>query len=121
MFTAKDIYVMAASLIGDRENDDRDERDFTIPYMNILLQEAFECENSIRAAHGEPELGTAQVVEDLENGLVYHDQLVRAAFPYGLAWQYHQEAGNLGLAAQYRNMFIEAVNRNYCFLMRKHR
>ena len=50
-----------------------------------------------------------------------HDELVRAAFPYGLAWQYHQEAGNLGLAAQYRNMFIEAVNRNYCFLVRKHR
>lgn len=121
MFTARDIYVIAASLIGDRENDDKDERDLTIPYMNILLQESLECENSIRAAHGEPILGAAPVIEDLENGLVYHDQLVRAAFPYGLAWQYHQEAGNLGLAAQYRNMFIEAVNRNYCYVVRRYR
>ena len=66
-------------------------------------------------------LPQAPYVSNLDNGLIYHDQLVRAAFPYGLAWQYHQEAGNLGLAAQYRNMFIEAVNRNYCFLVRKHR
>lgn len=119
--TVREVYTIAAAFIGDRENDDTDARDLSVPYMNVLLQEAFECENSIRAAHGEPELGTAPVVEGLQNGLVYHDQLVRAAFPYGLAWQYHQEAGNLGLAAQYRNMFIEAVNRNYCFTVRKHR
>ena len=119
--TVREVYVIAAAFIGDRENDDADERDFSLPYMNVLLQEAFECENSIREAYGETLLPQAPYVSNLDNGLIYHDQLVRAAFPYGLAWQYHQEAGNLGLAAQYRNMFIEAVNRNYCFLVRKHR
>ena len=56
MLKVKDVYVLAAALIGDRENDDKDERDFTVPYMTILLQEALECENSIRAMHGEEEL-----------------------------------------------------------------
>jgi hypothetical protein len=121
MLTVRDVYVIAASLIGDRENDDKYERDFAIPYMNILLQEALGAENSIRAAHGEPELGASPYVEDLDNGLVYHDELVRAAFPYGLAWQYHQDAGNLGLASQYRNMFIDAVNSSHHFVMRKFR
>jgi hypothetical protein len=120
MLKVKDVYVLAAALIGDRENDDKDERDFTIPYMNILLQEALECENSIRAIRGEEELAAAPIL-GLDDEIPYHDQLVMAAFPYGLAWQYHQEAGNLGLASQYRNMFIEAVNRNYCFVVRKHR
>jgi len=110
MLTVRDVYILAASLIGDHENDDYDERDFSIQYMNILLQEALGAENSIRSCHGEPLLGAAPLVEDLENGLVYHDSLVRGAFPYGLAWQYHQEAGNLSLAAQYRNMFIDGVN-----------
>lgn len=119
MYTVRDIYVIAAAFIGDREYDDTDERDLSVPYMNVLLQETLNCENSIRKMHDEPLLGTAPVIDSLDNGLVYHDELVRAAFPYGLAWQYHQEAGNLGLAAQYRNMFIEAVNRNYCFTMRK--
>ena len=121
MFTVKDVYVLAAALVGDHENDDEDEKDFAVPYMNILLQEALNCENSIRLAHGEPVLGAAPVVEDIENGLVYHDQLVRAAFPYGLAWQYQQEAGNLSLAAQYRNMFIEAVESCRCYIVRKRR
>ena len=121
MLTVNDVYIMGAALIGDKENDDQDEKLFAIPYMNILLQEALECENSIRAAHGEPLLGAAQLVDDIDNGLVYHDQLVRAAFPYGLAWQYHQEAGNLSLASQYRNMFVEAVDRNYCYTIRRGR
>lgn len=115
MFTVRNVYVMAAALIGDKENDDNEEKIFAIPYMNILLQEALNAENSIRAMHGEPELGAAPVVEDLDNGLVYHDSLVRAAFPYGLAWQYHQDAGNMGLAAQYRNMFVDAVNKSHAF------
>lgn len=119
MFTARDVYVMAAAFIGDRENDDYDERDLSIPYMNVLLQEALGAENSIRAADGEPELGAAPYIEDLDNGIVYHDSLVRAAFPYGLAWQYHQEAGNLSLAAQYRNMFIDGVENARKFVVKR--
>lgn len=118
--TVREVYVIAAAFIGDRENDDTDARDLSVPYMNVLLQEAFECENSIRAVRGETLLPQAPYVSNLDNGLIYHDELVRAAFPYGLAWQYHQEAGNLRHAAQYRNMFIEAVNRNYCYSVRKH-
>ena len=117
--TVRELYSIASAFIGDRENDDTDARDLSVPYMNVLLQEAFECENSIRAAHGEELLQQAPYVSELDNGVVYHDQLVRAAFPYGLAWQYHQTEGDLGLASQYRNMFVEAVNSNYCFSVRK--
>ena len=117
--TVREVYVVAAAFIGDRENDDLDERDLTIPYINVLLQEALNCENSIRAKNGDRELESAPYVTDLDDALVYHDSLVRSAFPYGLAWQYHQEAGNLSLASQYRNMFIDAVDRNFCFRVRK--
>lgn len=118
MFTVRDVYIMAAALIGDRENDDRDERDFAIPYMNILLQEALNCENSMRERDGQ-ELLTVAPILGLDDEIPYHDELVLAAFPYGLAWQYHQDAGNLGLSAQYRNMFVAAVNANYCYQVRR--
>lgn len=120
MFTVKDVYRMAIALVGDLDTGKDDEEKLTIQYMNILLQEALDTENSIRAAHGEPELGAAPVVEDIENGLVYHDSLVRSAFPYGIAWQFHQDAGNLGLASQYRNLFADAVERNNCFILEKY-
>lgn len=119
--TAREIYIIAAAFIGDRENDDKDARDLTIPYLNVLLQEALPCENSIRMRDGDRTLDDAPYVTSLDDALVYHDALVRSAFPYGLAWQYHQEAGNLALASQYRNMFIDAVDRNQCFVVRKHR
>ena len=114
--TVREVYVTAAAFIGDRENDDADERDLTIPYINVLLQEALNTENSMRMRDGERELASAPYVTDLDDALVYHDALVRSAFPYGLAWQYHQEAGNLSLASQYRNMYVDALERNQCFV-----
>lgn len=118
MYTVRDVYIMAAALIGDRENDDRDERDLSVQHMKILLQEALNCENSMRERDGQ-ELLTVAPVLGLDDEIPYHDELVRAAFPYGLAWQYHQEAGNLGLSAQYRNMFVAAVNANHCYQVRR--
>ena len=120
MITVRDVYIMAAALIGDRENDDRDERDLSAQHMKILLQEALNCENSMRERDGQEPLTVAPVL-GLDDEIPYHDELVRAAFPYGLAWQYHQDAGNWVLAGQYRTMFVDAVNSNYCFTIRRRR
>jgi hypothetical protein len=119
--TVRELYVIASAFIGDRENDDRDNRDLSIPYMNVLLQEALGTENTIRQRDGEMELEYAQIVTDLDDEITYHDSIVMAALPYGLAWQYHQEAGNLSLASQYRNMYIDALEENRCFNIRSMR
>ena len=118
--TVKDIYIIAAALVGDRENDDPDALEFSIPYINLLLQESLSCENSLRRRDGQEQLAEAPTMTDITNDVPYHDVLCRVAIPYGLAWQYHQESGNLGLSAQYRNMYIEAVNANRCFFMRRY-
>ena len=117
--TVREVYVIAAAFIGDRENEDLDERDLSVPYMTVLLQESLACENSMRKRDGQEQLAVAPVL-GLDDEVPYHNELVRGAFPYGLTWQYHQDSGNLSLAAQYRNMFVEAVNSNYCFSMRKY-
>lgn len=119
--TVRELYAIAAAMVGDRENIDKDERDLSVQYMNVLLQEALPCENSIRAKNGDRELDSAPFAMSLDDSIIYDNALVRAAFPYGLAWQFHQADGNLGLAAQYRNMFIDAVNSNYCFSVRKYK
>ena len=33
--TVNDIYILGAALIGDRENDDLDERHFAVPYSGM--------------------------------------------------------------------------------------
>jgi hypothetical protein len=106
--TVHDVYVIAAAFIGDRENDDKDERDFAPIYMKVLLQEALPAENLIRISEGMEELDQAPT-PGIDEVVPYSDKIVRGALPYGLAWQYHQDAGNNQLAAAYRNMFIEGV------------
>ena len=117
--TVQDIYIIAAALVGDRENDDPDEQDFAIPYMNLLMQEALDTENTMRMRDGQELLTVAPTVTSITDNVPYHDVLCRVAFPYGLAWQYQQEAGNLSLSAQYRNMFVDTVDNNRCFIARK--
>ena len=43
MFTVKDVFILGAALVGDRENDDKDEKDFAPVHMTILLQEALDA------------------------------------------------------------------------------
>ena len=119
--TVKDIYTHAAALIGEREDDDPEQLELSVPYMNILLSEALACENSMRARDDQERLTAAPIVTSTEDAVPYHDELVRGAFPYGLAWQFLQSEDRLSLAAQYRNMFVDAVNRNYCYQMRRYR
>lgn len=118
--TVRDIYILGAALVGDRENDDPDEMTFAIPYMNLLMQEALDTENTMRRRDGQEQLAAAPIVTDLSDEVPFHDVLCRVAFPYGLAWQYQQEAGNFSLSAQYRNMFIDTVENNRCFFMERY-
>ena len=106
--TVRDVYVIAAAFIGDREDDDRDEKDFAPIYMKVLLQESLPAENRIRIAEGMQEL-TVAPMPGIDDVIPYSDKIVRGALPYGLAWQYHQDAGNNQLAAMYRNMFVDGV------------
>ena len=45
--TVRQVYAVAAAFIGDREGDDNDERDFAPIYMKVLLQEALPAEPSL--------------------------------------------------------------------------
>ncbi|MBR5202651.1 MAG: hypothetical protein IKW45_05250 [Clostridia bacterium] len=50
-----------------------------------MLLETFEVENAIRTWGKEETLLAPQVVKSLDDELVYHESLVRGAFPYGIA------------------------------------
>lgn len=107
--TVRQVYAVAAAFIGDREGDDRDERDFAPIYMTVLLQEALDAENTLRKSNGEAPL-TAAPTPGIDDAIPYSEKIVRGALPYGLAWQYHQDAGNNQLAAMYRNMFVDGLD-----------
>ncbi len=107
--TGKDLYILASSTLYEGENDDLDSKKFSVPFLNILLQEALPVENSIRKAEGAELLGCAPLLSSLDEEIPYHDSILRTALPYGLAWQYRVEAMDNYWAAVYRNLFETAL------------
>lgn len=80
----------------------------SVSFINSLLAECFDINNSIRLSKSEAVLTSIPSISALSETLTYEDALVKAAFPYGLA-------GNLLgidpsqaiLANNYRNKYEE--------------
>ena len=108
--TGQDIYELASSFLYERDNEDIDSKEFSIGFLNILLQEALPYENSIRLWSDQEELATAPMLESLADTIPYSDEITRAALPYGVASWFFQEAMDTFQAENYRNKFIAALS-----------
>ena len=111
--TGLEIYKAASAYLYERDNEDEESKEFSVPFLNTLLMEALPYENSIRLSKGMPELETAPTIISLNDTIDYHDSITRVALPYGLAALYFAEnldnyRGNL-YRAQYLSALGDAV------------
>ena len=88
--TAQQIYEMASSFLYEADGDDAESKDFSIGFLNVLLQEALETENSIRRFKETTELTEAPYLTALTDTINYDGAITRGALPYGLAAFYFQ-------------------------------
>lgn len=108
--TGKDIYILASSFLYEKDGEDVDSKTFSLGFLNILLQEALDVENSIRAYEERELLKSAPMLETLDEEIEYSDSITRAALPYGVAAQFFQEAMDNFQAENYRAKYISALN-----------
>lgn len=108
--TAQQIYEMASSFLYEADGDDAESKDFSIGFLNVLLQEALETENSIRRFKETTELTEAPYLTALTDTINYDGAITRGALPYGLASFYYQEAMDNFQAENYRGKFVAALN-----------
>lgn len=108
--TAQQIFALGAALIAEKPGEDPDMVNFTPAYLNIILQEMLDIENSVREAEGRELLRFAPFVESLEAEIDYTDQLTRVAIPYALAANYYRENGDNWHEQQFRGEYIAAAN-----------
>lgn len=83
--TVREVYEIGISYIPELPSDNPDLQGYIVGWMNMMLLETFEVENSIREWAGEEKLQIPQIVKTLNDELIYHDSLVLGAFPYGIA------------------------------------
>lgn len=108
--TAQEIYEIASSFLYEIDGEDADSKRFSVGFINILLQEALDTENSIRVFNGAEKLERAPYIKSLDEEIPYDDAIIRAALPYGVASFFFQEAMNNFQAENYRGKFISALN-----------
>jgi len=107
--TGQDIYEYASAFLYERDGDDLDSKEFAVKFINILLQESLEVENSIRKFKGEEVLESAPRITSLTQTIDYDDSITIAALPYGLASFYFQEGTDNYQAENYRAKFLAAL------------
>ena len=110
--TAKDIFTVALSFIDETTSTTTINDNFVVGWLNVLLQESLQYENSIRTSKGIDILASAPFLTSLSETIGYQDELTRIALPYGLAAFIYQNDDNEYKSSQYRNMYISALSEN---------
>lgn len=107
--TGQQIYELASSFLYEIDGEDEDSKRFAVGFINILLQETLNCENSMRLFKGLDTLEEAPMITSLEENIPYQPELTRVAFPYGVASWFFQEALDNFQAENYRSKYLSAV------------
>lgn len=82
--TVKELYELAKNLMFEKKTS-RDYDNYYIGWINVLLSENFDIENSLLIAEGEEALDEIPTVSADDDELPYHDRINREVLVYGLA------------------------------------
>lgn len=109
--TAMEIFTTACSYISQTVEDSEDIIGFAPAWLNVLLAECLETENTLRRMDGQAELEEAPRVsgETMSMEIPYHDALTRIALPYGLASDVYRDADDNYRVKKFRDLYIAAL------------
>lgn len=82
--TVKELYELAKAMMFEKSTS-RDYDNYYIPWINVLLSENFDINNSLLRSIGEEPLDEIPSVSIDTDVLPYEDRVCREILPYGLA------------------------------------
>lgn len=82
--TVKELYEMAKALMFEKTTS-RDYDNYYMKWINTLLAENFDLNNSLLVANGDDALDEIPTVSKDDDELPYEDVINRSVLPYGLA------------------------------------
>lgn len=107
--TVKECYEHAVSFLPEKPEENPDMQKFMTAWCNILLAENLENENFFRRANEMEELFAVPKVFSAEDEIPYNEQLVSAAFPYGMARWIFRENDDISASHEYYSLYIVAA------------
>lgn len=106
----RECYESALSFIPEKPEENPDMQKFMIAWCNVILGEMLEYENVFRRAKGLAELEKVPVLTEKEQEIPYNENLVKRAFPYGMARWMFREGEDIAASHEYYNLYIAAAN-----------
>ncbi len=107
--TVKESYEQALSLIPETLDENADMRKFAVTWCNILLAETMRNENLFRKANGMGEIKKVPQVFAEEDEIPYNEEMVRRAFPYGMARFVFRENDDISGSHEFYQLYINAL------------
>lgn len=83
-YTAQKVFDITLGLMNESANNSPSFKTYFLPTLNTVLGEILEQENLLRYRDGMEELKTAPFIEDMEDEIPYHDELIRNVIPWGV-------------------------------------
>lgn len=108
--TPLEAYEIALSYDNTTRDQDDSLKVHAVNWTNTFLHSVFLNENAIRKFHNETEFTFIPVLEDMEDVIPYHDELIREALPMYIASQIAFSDGNNVIMSRYYDAYINAVN-----------
>ncbi len=109
--TGNEIFETALSYISQTSEESEDIAVFAPLWLNVLLAECFEVENTLRKSKGLSQLTEVPKVtaETMDIEIPYQAELVRIALPYGLASDIYRDDEDNYRVKKFRDLYISAL------------
>lgn len=108
--TGQDLIILAISLFGETKDSVSEYTSNAVSYINILLSEAFNVNNSIRKSKKLDVLSSAPVIASIADSITYENELLYQCLPYGLAAKYILEDNDYAKYNAFTQMYTQALN-----------
>lgn len=107
--TVRECYEQAVAFLPEKPEENVEMQKFMVVWCNVLLAEMLEYENVFRRVNGKEEFEHQPVLTGADEVIPYNENLVRRAFPYGMARWIFRENEDVAASHEYYNLYVFAA------------
>ena len=108
--TVRECFEEALGFLPELPEENPEIKKFAVNWCNFLLSETFRNENFYREANKIEKLAEIPKLWKIEDEIPYNEELVKTAFPYGMARFIFRENGDISGSREFYQLYVIALS-----------
>ena len=108
--TVRECFEEAMGFLPENPEENPEIKKFAVNWCNFLLSETFRNENFYREANKIEKLAEIPKLGKIEDEIPYNEELVKTAFPYGMAKFIFRENGDISGSREFYQLYVIALS-----------